>query len=239
MNGTPIDTAVAYIAQFAPEFPTRISPATAREIAELEAVAGVLPQAYRWFLERMGHGLDMPFLPPAYYDIQRVIARYRHGYIPPRGFWMIGRAKDDPYYDVYLYSPTGAESRIVSFPSPPVNGFPEFARKNMSMLAGNLAQWLCCAAFEEFRYPLYDQTWVKSSATPGAHKLAACDAAIVGCGLTPLWFSDEWKRLYEGRDGVATVTEFPGAHTAVLLQSCDRTILANWATAVQAALLAG
>ncbi len=237
MNGTPIDDAVAYIAGLDPGFPGRIFPATAHEIADLEAVAGApLPPAYRGFLERMGHGLEMPFLPPAHFDIQRVIARYRHGYVPPPGFWMIGRAKGDPYYDVYLYAPTGAESRIVSFPPPPVSGFTEFARKNMSMLAGNLVQWLCCAAFEEFRYPLFDKTWVKSTAAPSARKLAACETAITACGLTPLWFSDDWKRIYEGPYGIATATEFPGTHTCVFLQARDQKKLAAWATAVEAAL---
>ena len=240
MTRTPIDDAIDYIAQLDPPFSSAIFPASGHEIAELEAVAGAgkpLPAAYRCFLERMGHGLDMPRLPAANYDIQAVIARYRFGYAPPPGFWMIGRAKDDPYYDVYLFAPTGAESRIMSFPPPPVKGFSEFARKNVAIQAGNLPQWLACAAFEAFRYPRFAKFWVKSSRATGAHKLAACDAAITGCGLAPLWFSDDWKRVYESPSGVAVATEYPGDHTSVLLRARDDETLKRWAAAVEAVLL--
>ena len=64
-----------------------------------------------------------------------------------------------------------------------------------------------------------------------------CTAALAGiCALVPLWFSDDWKRIYEGPEGLAVVTEFPGAHTAVMLKANDVEKLASWAKVVEAAL---
>lgn len=244
MSTLPLDETLAYIERFVPGYGERVHGATVAELEELQAAAGgaPLPEPYRQHLLRLGHGLSLPRLTPARYDIVSLTARYRHWNPTPPGFWLLGRATQDPYYDVYLYAPPGATARVVAFPSPPASGFAEFARRHLVALAGNLPQWLAGAVFREHRLAAFGRLQVLNTRQAQARRLSQCDAALATVGLQPLWFSDDWCRYYEtkeGRGGVAMVTEFPGTPTTVLLRTDTTERLAAWVAAAEVAVAPG
>ncbi|EHR69959.1 hypothetical protein BurJ1DRAFT_1086 [Burkholderiales bacterium JOSHI_001] len=238
-GGSPIDEALRYIGAFEPEFAQRVVGAAASEIDALQAAAGgaPLPALYRQFLQRLGHGLVLDGLQAANYDVQAVLARYRFGYQPPPKFWMLGRVSGDPYFDVYVFSPDGLQTRVLAFPPPPsTNSAGEFVRQHAQFLAGNLAQFLADAAFRRHRLAGFSSQQVLSSRQPGAKRLSHCDAALAPLGLKPLWFSDDWQRFYDAPEGVAMATEYPGQQTAVLMRAHEPALLTRWTQAMRPVL---
>jgi hypothetical protein len=230
MNPLPLEQTLSYIERWLPGFGQQVVGATPSELDDLQAAAGgsALPAPYRQYLLRLGHGLSLPRLTPAHYDVAALTARYRSGRGAPKGYWLLGRASADPYYDVYMYSPQGTESWVVALPEVPASGWADFARRHLVPLAGSVAQWLAGAVFRSHCLPAFAHQQVLSSPKPQARCLARCDAALAAVGLQPLWFSDDWCRFYEGPGGAALASEFPGAHTALLLRADTRERLADW-----------
>ncbi|MBK9167885.1 MAG: SMI1/KNR4 family protein [Bryobacterales bacterium] len=232
-----IDHVISDIALYDPGFPSAIRGASPEEIRALENAAGAsLPDVYREFLLRMGRRHDFLILGDADFSIGAVTAYYEHGLRPPPGFWLIGRAKGDPYIDTYLHSRAGQNSRIVAFPAPPASGFEQFARTHLRFLAGSLPQWIALSALELLRFDAFPAAELLAGARGNARALGPCEQALASVGLRPLWFSNDWVRVYEGPDGMAVATEYPGGRLIVDLRAADEAALRRYTAAVSSLL---
>jgi hypothetical protein len=159
-----------------------------------------LPGVYRQFLARMGCGANWLKFAAARFDIEALIRYHEFAVLPdPPGFLLIGRASDDPCYDVYLWQDSPETLRVVSFPPPPVRNTERFFRETMWRIAGSLPQLLGDAAVAMFRHhQLGFHKQVESAIGPGqAARIGQVDAAMAELGVAPLWYANDWARSYE------------------------------------------
>jgi hypothetical protein len=131
----------------------------------------------------------------------------------PAGCFLIGRADEDPYYDIYLWQDSPETLRVVSFPPPPTRNFEQFANANLRRIAGSLPQMLGDAALATFRnHQLPSHRQVESGAAAGAQtRLPQLDALLASRGIPPLWYSNDWMRTYESPDAVVNAYQSPAS----------------------------
>jgi hypothetical protein len=206
-----IDRLVDFIAERDPAFPRHIAGASSEQIARLEAaLARPLPAVYRQFLTRMGGGSDWLTFAAARFDIDSLIRYHEFAALPdPPGFLLIGRASDDPCYDVYLWQESPDALRVVSFPPPPVRNTERFFRDTMWRMAGSLPQLLGDAALATFvNHKLGVHKQVESVIGPGREaRIGQIDAALAALELAPLWYANDWDRSYEAPGLLVTARE--------------------------------
>jgi hypothetical protein len=206
-----IDRLVDFIAERDPAFPRHIAGASSEQIARLEAATGrSLPAVYRQFLTRMGAGTDWLTFAAARFDIDALIRYHEFAVLPdPKGFLLIGRASEDPCYDVYLWQDSADTLRVVSFPPPPVRNTERFFRETMWRMAGSLSQLLGDAALATFvHHKLGFHKQVESVIGPGREaRIGQLDAAMAALGIAPLWYANDWDRSYEAPGLLVTARE--------------------------------
>jgi hypothetical protein len=208
---TPLDRVIADISAQDPPFSDRIVGTDAASIAALELAAGeVLPPDYRDFLSRMGHSADWLAIEAADFTIDTILPCYAAGQgrsVP--GYWLIGKATSDPYADVYLAVENSGRSRVVSFPSPPRGDFSAFARVHLRPVAGSLPQLLALEAFRTFRTSRFSYHRTVRRDVIAHDSLASLDPFVTAAGMNPLWYSNDWVRVYDGRESSAVAYGFP------------------------------
>lgn len=205
-----MDAIVDFIAREDPKFPGAIRGATAPEIERLErAVERPLPAAYRDFLLRMGRSTDWLQLGAARFDIESLIRYHEWDVLgDPPGHLLIGRCNDDPHYNFYLWETASGQSRIVSFPPPPVDGFEQWALTKSRRIAGSLAQWIGDAALQVLRdYKMPHHARIGGDSATGESRILGLDTVAAEFGLKPLWFSNAWARTYAGPGLMASALE--------------------------------
>jgi hypothetical protein len=217
MNTNPIAEVIEFIAARDPEFVNQIRGASADDLDRLErAMRRPLIEVHRQYLERMGHGSSWLKLGAAQFDVDSLIRYHEHYGTPdPDRHCMIGRTRQDPYYDIYLWSESGSERedchRVVSFPPPPGSGFEAFAAKHRVQIAGSLPQLIGDRAIAMFRnHKMPEHRQVEDLVGKPAARLDQLDALLLRFGISPLWYSNDWNRTYESADLLVNAFEVPG-----------------------------
>lgn len=112
-----MDNFAEYIESFEPGYRTSLRPATATEIARLEAAVGhPIPKPFREMLEVAGHGLGsfQPCGEGREFDIDKLIDWYEgRKRKPPTAFTMIARDYGDGGIDIFLEDIPGVEPQVV------------------------------------------------------------------------------------------------------------------------------
>ena len=235
-----IDRAIEEIAARDAPFAACIAGADMTQISALEALAGdTLPAEYRDFLVRLGRSADWLRIEAADFTIDTMLACYAEGLgRPAPDHWLIGKGVTDPYMDVYLAAQADGATRVVSFPSPPRGNFAAFAAVHRRPVAGSLPQLLALEAFHTLRIGRLPQRVVRRDRIGGG-ALAELDAVFASVRLSPLWFSNDWVRVYDGADAAVVAYGFPDCAWFATLHASDAAVLRALDQRAAAALRAG
>jgi hypothetical protein len=218
-----IDRIVEFIAGFDPGFPSATAGAGPAEIDHLERVVGrPLPEVYKQFLRRMGHGMDWVELPDADFEVVTVTEYYeRPPWLPPPEYLLIGWAMSDPDFHVFLESTGPGGPRVVTFPFVEGDFEEEIRQVWWRPVAGSLVEMLGTRAFRTCRMDLLPATALYA----GEADLAAARGVFEEMGFRALWFSNDWTLVCDRADAALVATRPEGWSLAINVACQDREAL--------------
>jgi hypothetical protein len=224
---TPIDRAIEEIARRDQRFPNQIRGASDDEIGALEQYASrAVPPDHRDFLRRMGHSSDWLVLETGDFSIDALITYYASGLPPPPpGYWMIARGMGDTPADMHLRHEGEDIWRVVSFPPAPRFNFATFALTHLRPVAGSLPQLLALAALRQLRLPRLPRRAVLEGLGLNQRYLPRLELVLATMGLSPAWYSDDWRLIYDDTELAIVAAELPDCPCVVIIH----TLNVDWA----------
>jgi hypothetical protein len=218
---------VSAIAQFNPEYPWQVRGCSALEIEKLQSLVGQqLPLSYRSFLSAMGHQMGGLTIRNADFSIKAVLKYYSRPrrWSPPQQYIFVGRALDDPYYDVYLdLQSEEDEPNVVQFPcGEPGEDFEETRRYYFNWVASSLREMVFTHAFVQYRIEKAPHHAGFGQSPGRAKGLEHADAFFRRLSFNRHPLSGPWTYCYEKEGVAATASQFGGYALSIELGANHR-----------------
>ena len=216
-NDDPISRSISFATGLDPGFADVLEPATADDIAELQALTGNPPAPMHLaFLRHMGRNADWLQLRRVDFSIEAVIRflaedRWR----PPTSYALIGIDEGESACHAYLQD-HGDTQPVVGIPD--LEGLPEEELgKWIGYEAGSLPELICRQALRMFVInPMpWRSTLTMRDANAGVLDTVGRIAAFAG--LEKLWFSTSFGVHCRGEDLALSATQPPGYAMAIAI----------------------
>jgi hypothetical protein len=216
-----LDNLIKYVKEFNPDFDSQIEGASAAEIAALEEFAGRLPDSYRAFLGRMGHGedgLDITFGGTT--DITEITDHYKKLIVTgirqmPSNCVLMGIGNFRVEY-IYLDASESPNPRVV---------FTEGGRVSQ-LYAETLEKLLFRIAFMKFRLKAFEFSAFCSGSNPQS-LLNSAKGFAGKMGFAGLEFSDSVTFCGSKTGAAIAINQFEGDGIAVIVGASSETDAQN------------
>ncbi len=231
-HSDPIARSVAFVAEFDPQFPDIIEPASVDEIAVLETLTGrTAPPMHRAFLAHMGRNADWLKLRQVDFSIGTLLtflseSRWR----PDPKFTLIGVDQGEAAYQAYLCD-EGSAQPVVSIPDLEAV-MPSERAQWVKHDAGSLPELICRQALRLFLINLAPYRITLMARQPAADCLEIAGRIAASAGLETLWFSTAQGVHCRGEGIALTASQPPGYAMAIVAGASSKSAL----DALQAAM---
>ncbi|HUQ95774.1 MAG TPA: hypothetical protein VM120_29115 [Bryobacteraceae bacterium] len=213
---TSMERLAGYIATYDPPFAKAIAGADAADVQDLEAALGRdLPPVYLDFLNVMGKSMDWLRPANAAFDAVSLTEYYREQSWRPEGFVKIALGQDDPFFDIYLEDADAATPRVVTMPRGPTKDLDAWRKAYRHPLAGSLTEYLGTSAYNKLRMAAMPEKARMTGSKPGSRAILQVEKECSQLSLQPVWFSNDWVKLFYAEDAGAVAKQFPGTGLAI------------------------